>query len=329
MLYLAAAFFLFRKLSHPDFQKWNLEFAALLKSSEKFNRKRFRSMLTGVSLLYIVAIIILFNVWYAKYKLSRFHFFDDSGEWFQMDKAGHVLTAYQESRWVNEFILWSGIDRKKSVNWAMGYGLGFQTSIELLDGFADKWGFSYSDMIANTAGVALFGVQEKLWGEQRIMMKVSNTPIKYPDFKVLSDEKNITDTVNRRATDLFGNNYLQTFFKDYNALIFWTSINIKSFFPESKAPEWLNIAIGYSAENLFGGFENVWKDKSENHFTLDTKQFPRYRQMYISLDIDFTRLKTGTQYAHIFKHFINFLKCPAPAIELSAENGIKFHPLIF
>jgi len=329
MFYLGAAFLLFRKLSHPDFQKWKLEFAALLKSSEKFDRKRFRGILTGIGLLYVVAIIILFNVWYAKYKLSRFHFFDDSGEWFQMDKAGHVLTAYQESRWVNEMILWSGIDRKKSTNWAMGYGMGFQTSIELLDGFADKWGFSYSDMIANTTGAALFGAQEKLWGEQRIMMKVSNTPIKYPDFKVLSDDKNTTDSVNRRAKDLFGDNYLQTFFKDYNALIFWTSINIKSFFPESKAPDWLNVAVGYGAENLFGGFENVWNDKLGHHFTLDTKQFPRYRQMYISLDIDFTRLKTGTQYAHIFKHFINFLKCPAPAIELSAEKGIKFHPLLF
>ncbi len=328
MLYLASAFFLFKKLSHPDFQKWKLEFAALLKSSEKFDRKRFRAVVGGAGFVYTLAIIILFNVWYAKYKLSRFHFFDDAGEWFQMDKAGHVLTAYQESKWLNELFLWTGLDRKKSANWAMGYGMGFQTSIELLDGFADKWGFSYSDMIANTTGAALFGVQEKLWGEQRIMLKVSNSPIKYPNFEVVSDDGLMRDTVNHRARDLFGDNYVQTFFKDYNALIFWTSFNIKSFFPESKVPDWLNFSVGYSAENLFGGFENVWKNKSGNHFTLDTKQFPRYRQMYISLDIDFARLPTGTQYAHIFKHFINFFKCPSPAIEIS-EHGLIFHPLIF
>ena len=41
--------------------------------------------------------------------------------------------------------------------------------------------------------------------------------------------------------------------KDYNAQTYWFSANLKSFFPEIKFTAWLNVAVGYGAEGMFGG----------------------------------------------------------------------------
>ena len=32
--------------------------------------------------------------WYYQYNSGKFHFFDDSREWFAMDKVGHFFSAY-------------------------------------------------------------------------------------------------------------------------------------------------------------------------------------------------------------------------------------------
>ena len=49
--------------------------------------------------------------------------------------------------------------------------------------------------------------------------------------------------------------------KDYNGQTYWLSANLKSFFPGSNIPPWLNVAIGYGADGMFGGFENKWIDE--------------------------------------------------------------------
>ena len=41
---------------------------------------------------------------------------------------------------------WAGVNKKKSVLLGSSIGLGFQSMIEIMDGFSSKWGFSYSDM---------------------------------------------------------------------------------------------------------------------------------------------------------------------------------------
>ncbi|OJU23360.1 MAG: hypothetical protein BGN92_03335 [Sphingobacteriales bacterium 41-5] len=50
---------------------------------------------------------------------------------------------------------------------------GFLTVIEILDGFSNKWGFSWGDMAANVFGAGMFQGQQLLWNEQRIKFKFS------------------------------------------------------------------------------------------------------------------------------------------------------------
>lgn len=297
---------------------------------------------------------MLWNVWYKQNKISSFHFFDDSKEWMQMDKGGHIVTAYSEARYSATLMRWSGLNRLKSAVIGFVVGSWYQLTLEFLDGFADKWGFSVSDIAANTTGATFFLAQEALWQEQRILIKVSNTSVNYPDLSIVSDNgNNQMMTLKERVQLLYGNDYTTTI-KDYNAINYWLSFNIKSFLgkkseienalgdkltsspqrvhPLSKLPDWLNIAIGYGAENMFGGFENKWtKENGDNPtatFHLNEKDFPRYRQYYISFDVDWNKVETDNLYHKTLATVFNSLKVPSPTLEISAK-GFRWHWLFF
>ena len=107
--------------------------------------------------------------------------------------------------------------------------------------------------------------------------------------------------------------------KDYNTQTYWLSANIKSFFPEANLPDWLNISVGYGADGMFGGYENIAKRKADGAITFDRRDIQRYRQWYLAPDIDLTRIKTNSRFLRSVFSAFNVLKFPAPALELS--NG--------
>ena len=96
----------------------------------------------------------------------------------------------------------------------------------------------------------------------------------------------------------------------------------------SSLPDWLNIAIGYGAENMYGGFENEWESKTGGKYHLEGKEFKRYRQYYVSLDVDWNRIKTDNLYHKTLAIIFNSIKVPSPTLEIS-EKGFRFHWLFF
>lgn len=283
---------------------------------------------TGTA-IYTTASIGLWEAWYKNYELSSFHFFDDRGEWEDMDKAGHFFTAYNEARWAYNGAKWAGLPQKKSVWVGSAIGFGLQATIEVMDGFSKKWGFSLADIGMNTLGVATFAVQEWVWEEQRIVLKVSSNPGPYSTAPILGSDDMTTSTIAKRAGDLYGNTFAESFLKDYNRMTIWASGNVHSFLPnrkDSKFPKWLNIAVGYGAENMFGGYSNSWSE-NEVSFNLASEEFPRYQQFFLSLDVDLTRIKTKNRTLKAIFSVINFIKIPAPTLEINTNNGIKFHPI--
>lgn len=306
----------------------NHSLSDLLTPSDTFNHHRFWFLVGTGSAVYISTIALLNNVWYAQYPRSSFHFFDDEGEWLQMDKGGHFISAYQSSKWVYSAMRWSGMKNRNAAWFGMAVGTTFQATIETLDGFSTKWGFSWSDIAANSAGCALFGLQQATWNEQRIVIKVSNTPRIYPLTSIPSIDGSKTTTIRERTNNLYGSNYTQTFFKDYNALIFWVSVNPKSFNKDSRLPDWLNVAVGYGADNMYGGYKNEWPDETPE-FRLSSTDYPRYRQYYLSLDIDLSRIKTKSKLIKALARTFNFIKIPSPTLEFNSLGKFSFHPLLF
>ncbi len=296
----------------------------LLLPSENFNKKRFLTLNIGGAAAYGGAILVLDQVWYAQYPRGKFQFFDDGLEWRGIDKCGHVLTAYTEAKWAYEAYRWAGVRDRRAALLGMTVGTAFQASLEILDGFSTNWGFSWTDIAANTSGCVLFGVQQAVWGDQRLLLKVSNAPKKYDNSPLLSDDKTTQTTLRTRAFDLYGNTFSQSFFKDYNALTFWISGSPNSF-GATKFPKWLNVAVGYGAENMYGGFTNNWSAKGKTY----SYNEPRYQQFYLSLDIDLTKIKTKNRFLKALCKTFNFVKIPAPTLEWNTTGKMRLHPLMF
>lgn len=268
---------------------------------------------------YSTAMYSLSNFWYSQYEQSAFHFYNDNGEWNQMDKAGHVWTTYAESMYMTGIYRWTGMKDKKAV-WIGGLlGWSFQASIEVLDGFSERWGASPGDLIANTAGSALFISQELLWQEQKFQLKFSSHFNSYDEFD---------PAVKERVDNLYGTSYSEKLLKDYNAQTYWLSFNpfhLKKD-SQSKFPKWLNVSLGYGANNIFGGFENTWENEGQ---MFDRTFLPRERQYYLSLDIDWSKIKTRYKFVNVLIKSLNIFKFPAPALRINSNGDSRFHLIYF
>lgn len=240
-----------------------------------------------------------------------------------MDKTGHLYTAYFESLWSYKIARWTGMREESSIWTGAALGFVFQTTVEVLDGYSSEWGFSLSDAGCNMLGIAAFVAQQKAWGEQRITFKVSSTPITYPDLGVIATDGNGTTTLESRTDDLFGSHYAERFLKDYNAQTTWLSVNVAAFMnPETRWPKWLNVAVGYGAENMYGGFSNSWTDDDGAEYVLSDDAFPRYSQYYLSPDIDFTKIPSRSPFVRTLLGMLNVFKMPGPVLEYNRVDGL-------
>ena len=266
--------------------------------------------------LWTASYIALNKAWYADYPRSDFHFYNDNGEWNQMDKAGHSWTTYQVSRISAGLWKWSGLSDRKSV-WLGGIsGLAYQSIIEIQDGFSQEWGFSWGDMAANTLGAAGFVAQQLGWKEQRISIKLSYWPYDYNSLELKS-----------RRNQLSGESLPERLLKDYNSQTYWLSANVHAFLPNSTWPAWLNMAVGYKSDGMFGGYENKWIDKEGN--TISRYDIPRVRHFLLSPDVDFTKIKTNKKWLRTVLSLANMVKIPAPALALSSKGKLKAYALYY
>ena len=247
-------------------------------------KKQRQFLVAGANVaVYGGSLIALNNAWYKGYDKTSFHTFNDSKEWLQMDKIGHAWGAYTAARGSTGLWNWTGLPHRKAV-WLGGLSsFAYLTTIEFFDAYSAKWGWSWSDIGANIIGSGLFMGQEFLWNEQRIQFKFSFHTNKYGE-----------PQLRQRADDLFGKPWYERMLKDYNAQTYWLSGNIRSFFPESSWPVWLNVAVGYGTDGMFGGFENKWEDDTGNEIT--RHDIPRKRQFYLAPDFDFTKIKTKSKF---------------------------------
>lgn len=279
-------------------------------------KRRVRLVAAANVVGYSAILVGLNAAWYSQFPRGRFRFFNDNREWLQVDKVGHMYGAYIESRASMELWRWTGVNRKTRI-WLGGMsGAVYQTIIEVLDGFSADWGWSWGDFAANILGSGVLTAQELAWDDQRIKLKFSFHRNGYgqPD-------------LNARANELFGTSLAERFIKDYNAQTYWASASIKSFFPTSKLPNWLAIAVGYGASGMFGAEENLAKDDAGN-ITFDRRDVRRYRQWYLAPDIDLTKIKTRKKGLKFLFTVLSAFKFPAPSLEFSRGrfrvNAIHF-----
>lgn len=304
--------------------------------ADSLHRGRLWTSVGVGSAAYGASLVGLYKAWYSDYPLGKFHSFNDLREWNQMDKMGHWLMSYNESRWLYGLARWTGMRPRKAAWAGFAGGQLIQTSLETFDGFSDQWGWSWGDIGFNTLGSGLFLTQQLAWGEQRISMKMSAVPLRYPAdpvYPIHPAGSQASTTLQQRADELYGTGPVNLFLKNYNTLVVWASVNPRAFLGDeaSWCPRWLNLALGMGADNLFAGFGYEWQqDKSCNTgdcvtYRLDPQRFPRTRQFFLAPDLDLTRIPVKNHFLKALLYTANIFKFPAPALEWNDRGKVLWH----
>jgi Predicted periplasmic lipoprotein (DUF2279) len=264
---------------------------------------RLRTLLLAEAGLYTATIAGLSLAWYQD-PLTQFKFYDDNYEWLQIDKVGHFYTAYHLTRVSEKGYHWAGLPKRKAALYGALTGMTFMTTIEILDGFAPEYGFSWGDMATNFLGPAAFYGQELLWGEQRIKPRWSFSPTPYAGVR----------------PQVLGRSWNEQWLKDYNGQTYWLSGNIASFLKKgNRFPKWLNVAVGYGIDQMI----NADPSKSTQ------AGYVPYRQYYLALDVDLSGLRPKSKVLRTLLFLLDQVKVPAPALEWNPQGGFRVHALHF
>lgn len=272
------------------------------------NKSKLRTAIITESALYLGSMAYLQFIWYKDKERVPFHFYDDSKGYLQIDKMGHAYGAYVESYLCYKWMRSAGLNKKQSLLFGGTMGIILQTPIEIFDGLYEDWGFSWSDMAANIAGSLLVIGQEVLFDEQLFQYKFSFSRSIYAP----------------QSNGYLGDNTLESLFLDYNGHTYWLSTNVNHFLLKDKIPDWVNLAVGYSANGMFGEFEN-----KTSYRGVTIPETERYRQFLLSPDIDWTKIPTRSKFLKGLFQGLNFIKIPAPAIELDGRGKLKGHWIYF
>ena len=74
---------------------------------------------------------------------------------------------------------------------------------------------------------------------------------------------------------------------------------------------------------MIGEFKNLSSYKGE-----EIPNFERFRQFYLSLDIDFSKIKTNSKFMKAVFTTLSYIKIPLPTLEIS-QKKIKGHFIYF
>jgi hypothetical protein len=279
-----------------------------LPPSPTFRQDRFKTVVITEAAIGLAASAGLYFLWYRKFPHSRFHLFNDNKEWLLVDKVGQAVTAYNIGVFQNDLMRWCGVSPNSSILIGSASALGYMSIIEVMDGFSKHWGFSKGDMLANIAGTAIFAMQQRFWGEQRISMKFSAHYTLFPQYYPAE----------------LGDNRASRLLKDYNGQTYWLSFNIKSFLSSANSfPAWANIAMGYGADGMIGGYNNppVINGKA-------IPNFKRVRQFYLAPDADLFRIKSAAPF-NTAAYILKTSKIPMPALQIDSEGKWKVKPIYY
>jgi hypothetical protein len=261
---------------------------------------RLRKGLThaGLTSSAVGSLVALNQVWYAPYATEKFHFFNDAGQWMQMDKMGHAFTGYLITNELNRVHYWAAGKRQPWVGAV--YAMSYLSTLELMDGFSSGWGFSGSDMLANGVGVGLAFSQDYFFKRQLILPKFSFSRSSYAAVR----------------PEILGSTYAEQLLKDYNGQTYWVSLPIATFLNLPKRFKWICISLGYGCDAKLVGSQNTWNG------------FNARRQVYLSLDIDCSSLAPRHPKLNKVLSHLNFIKIPLPSIEFSSDKT-RFHWISF
>ena len=207
--------------------------------------------------------------------------FDES---LSANYGGHFDGGYFVSYVSEQALIASGVSYKLAPIYGALAGLGYQTYVEVLDGYGTDFSLSPYEVYAQTLGVLYFVASQYSRTLQDLSPKFSYYPSPwYGDLPKAGS---------------------QTPIDEYSAWNFWISANVKDLSGWAFWPTWLNIAAGYGARNL--------GDPGER------------RVVTLALDYDLVKiLPDGSPGWNWTRQTLDFFKFPAPGVEWDITRGGK------
>jgi hypothetical protein len=257
---------------------------------------------------FALSMYVLGNTWYKDRETVPFHFYNDNAAWLQVDKCGHAFGAYVYSYVGYHGMIAAGMDRRDALLFGATLGAILQTPIEIMDGLHEGYGFSWGDILANTAGSGLVLAQEFLLREQLVKFKFSYSPSPYAQY----------------GDGALGTGAPDRVLKDYNGQTYWLTLPMRTLTPEGWLPPWLSIAVGYGADGMYGEFDN---DAALRNHSIPAAT--RRRQYLLSLDVDWTRIESESSLLRLLLQGLAFVKLPFPSIEFTSTGTVRGHWLFY
>ena len=270
--------------------------------SSIIGKKNIYKAVAFTGIYYASSIYLLNNTWYKDKERVPFHFYNDNKGYLQVDKFGHMFGSYVYSYVGYYGLLKMGATRKEALIFGSTLGFVLQLPIEIMDGIHEGYGFSWGDIAANTMGSALVFGQELLFREQVIKYKFSYWKSSY----------------SRNSNGYFGETKMDQLLKDYNGHTYWFSIPVNKIVCKQYLPSWCNVAFGYGANGMYGEFENI---SISNGVIIPATE--RYRQYLLSLDVDWTKIKTKSKFLKLVFKGMTFIKLPFPTLEYNSRGKFK------
>ncbi len=231
------------------------------------------------------------NAWWSGKKSDGFFFRADWDEDFRdQDKLGHLFGGYHLTR-IGAGVLESAcISPGKAIALSAIYAALFQLQIELWDAKFEKYGFSYPDLLANTAGMAYSVAQHQ-----------------YPTLRRIKPTISYRRSAAMRARDagrLPNSEIRQSL--DYSGQTYWVSSEVDPFLPPGARKYWpdvLRFSVGHSITD--------WIDPQTG------ANIRAQRKILLSLDFDASKLPGEHPIWRTVKNTISYIRLPAPAIQIT------------
>ncbi len=220
---------------------------------------------------------------------ATFHVVDDWDESLSANYGGHFTGGYFLSYVSTEMLLTSGFSLTAATILGSVMGFAYQWYVEVLDGYGRDYGWSPGEVTFQSAGALFYFCSC------------------YSPFL-----QNFTPKADYYPAPWFGDRkkaFAKTPIDDYSAWTFWMSANIHNLSGADGRtfwPDWLNLAVGYSARDL--GYPD------------------RYRVLVFGLDLNLAKiLPEGGPVWNWWRQTLGFLKIPGPALEFQLKKETRLY----
>jgi uncharacterized protein YfiM (DUF2279 family) len=269
------------------------------------NQRAVQGAVAGVFVASNVALIRYFKrAWWSGERSEKFFFNADwDDDYRDQDKWGHVFGGYHLTRAGNTLLRGACVSPRKSLFYSALYATVFQLQIELWDARYVKYGFSYPDLLANTAGMALAVLHATKPHTQAVKPTISYRRTAAMRQRVDSDEL-------RQSIDYSGQTY-------------WFSTDVDALLPDRARAYWPGIvrfSVGHSITD--------WVLPRPAGVEPPTPQeiVRAKRRILLSLDLDADKLPGNHPAWRFIKRQLSYIRLPAPALQIAPRfDGIGWH----